>query len=92
MVVIMNTDITSIKDALMFPSVEGNVKEMRLRMLLHDIRKAADEGKRGVSIPMYKISALHMPTLEREILEPAGFKTSEVKEETGVAKLYISWQ
>lgn len=92
MVVIMHTDITSIKEALMLPSVEGNIKEMQLRMLLHSIRQAADEGESGVSLPMYKMSALHMPTLEHEILEPAGFKTSEFKEETGVKKLCISWQ
>lgn len=92
MVVLMKTDITSIKDALMLPSVEGNNKEMQLRMMLHSIRQAADEGESWVSIPLCKMSALHMPTLENEILKPAGFKTSEFKEETGVKKICISWQ
>lgn len=89
MVIIMSNSIESIMKTSEF---NGTAKEMQLRMVLHSIRQAADEGESEVFIPLYKMSALHMPTLEREILEPAGFKTSEVKEETGVAKLYISWQ
>ena len=83
----------SIESIMKTSAFNGTAKEMRLRVLLHDIRKAADEGDSGVSIPMYKLSALHMSTLEHEILEPAGFKTSEFKdEESGVKKLHISWQ
>lgn len=66
---------------------------MQLRMLLHDIRQAADEGESEILIPLYKLPALHTPTLEHEILEPVGFKISEFKDEdTGVRKLCISWR
>lgn len=85
----MSNSIESIMKASAF---NGTAKEMQLRMVLHSIRQAADEGESEVSIPLYKMSALHMPTLEHEILEPAGFKTSEFKEETGVKKLCISWR
>ena len=86
---VITMDMKSIIEAL--KCYEGTVKEMQLRFMLHEMRKAADEGESGVSIPMYKIP-LHMPTLEHEILEPAGFKTSESKEKSGVKKLHISWQ
>lgn len=70
----------------------GTVKEMQLRMLLHDIRQAADEGESDILIPLYKLPVLHMPTLEHEILEPVGFKTRKFKDEDGVQKLCISWR
>lgn len=81
----------SIESIMKTSAFNGTAKEMQLRMLLHDIRQAADEGESGVSVPMYKMSALHMPTLENEILKPAGFKTSEFKGED-IVTLCISWQ
>ena len=74
-----------------FTHVIGTSKEMLLRMLLHSIRQAADNGDSGISIPMYKINKLHVPTLDHEILELAGFKTIEFKDKDGVKKLRISW-
>ena len=88
MVVIMN----SIESIMKTSAFNGTAKEMQLRMVMSIIRKAADEGESGISIPMYKMSALHMPTVEHEILEPSGFQTNEFQEETGVKKLHISWQ
>ena len=70
---------------------EGTAKEMQLRTLLYSVREAADNGDSGVSIPMYKINKLHVPTLEHEILELDGFKTIEFKDTDGVKKLRISW-
>lgn len=69
----------------------GTAKEMQLRILLHFIRQAADNGNSSVSIPMYKINKFHVPTLDHEILELAGFKTIEFKDTDGVKKLRISW-
>lgn len=80
---------SSIKKSIKY--YEGTAKEMQLRILLHSIRQAADEGESGVSIPQYKLSALHMPTLENEVLNPDGFKTSKFKDEDNVVYLCISW-
>ena len=85
--------MNSIESIMKTSAFNGTVKEMQLRMLLHNIRQAADEGESEILIPLYKLPALHMPTLEHEILEPVGFKTSEFKDEdTGVQKLCISWR
>ena len=70
---------------------EGTAAEMQLRGLLHSIRQAADNGDSGVSVPVYKIIKLHVPTLEHEILEPDGFKTVRFNDKDGVKKLRISW-
>ena len=84
--------ITSIEDMMKFSGYKGTAKEMQLRMLLHEIRQAADEGKGQTNIYEYKLSALHMPTLRNEILKLAGFQTSETVEEGSEMKiLCISW-
>lgn len=84
--------MNSIESIMKTPAFNGTVKEMQLRMLLHDIRQAADEGESEILIPLYKLP-VHVPTLEHEILEPAGFKTKKFKDEdTGVQKLCISWR
>ena len=84
--------ITSIEDVLKTSAYRGNVKEMQLRMLLNEIRQAADEGKSQTNIYEYKLSALHMPTLRNEILKFAGFQSNEFVEDGSELKmLCISW-
>ena len=75
-----------------FSGYKCTAKEMQIRMLLHEIRKAADEGKGQINIYEYKLSALNIPTLRNEILKFAGFQTSETVEEGSEMKmLCISW-
>ena len=84
--------IMSIESTLKLPKVRGTVKEMQLRFMLHEIRKAADEGKRQTTIYEYKLSALNIPTLRNEILKFAGFQSNEFVEDGSEMKmLCISW-
>jgi len=69
----------------------GTVKEMQLRFLFATIRSAADSGKRQVIVEIYKIEYLHMPTLVKEILEPAGFEVSEARNDIGQSAILIGW-
>ena len=82
----------SIESTLKLPKVRGTVKEMQLRFMLHEIRKAADEGKSQTTIYEYKLQALHIPTLRNEILKLAGFQSNEFVEDGSEMKmLCISW-
>ena len=86
------TQITSIEDVLKTSAYRGNAKEMQLRMLLNEIRQAADEGESQTTMYEYKLSALHMPTLRNEILKLAGFQSGEFVEDGSELKmLCISW-
>lgn len=72
---------------------EGRAEEMQIRVLLHEIRVAADRGDMEVFIPLYKISKLHLPTLRLEVLELSGFKSQEYEssEIPGQKMLRICW-
>ena len=72
---------------------EGTAEEMQIRIMLHEIRKAADNGHMEVCIPVYKLSKLHLPTLRFEVLELSGFKSEEYEsvEIKGQRMLRISW-
>ena len=71
----------------------GTVKEMELRYIFAAIRKAADNMERYVEFPTHDISNLHMPTLEHEILRPAGFKFKFLPAKKGsvVDNIIIFW-
>ena len=72
---------------------EGTGREMQLRVMLHDMKEAADDGKLSVCIPEYKLNKLHMPTLRYEILKLSGFESEEFEsaEIKGQRMLRISW-
>ena len=81
-----------------FENVEygkGTVKEMQLRYVFAEIRKAADNCKKYVKIPKYKVSHLHVPTLEHEILRPAGFEfkllTPDNDQNVPVDTILVCW-
>lgn len=69
---------------------------MQLRFMLHEIRKAADEGMGYVNIYKYELSALSMNTLTNGILRLAGFKSREFvkkdkEKKSEIEMLNISW-
>ncbi len=70
---------------------KGTVKEMQLRWLFSTIRNAADSCKRQTIVEVYKIENLHLPTLVKEILEPAGFEVSEARNDIGQSAILIGW-
>ena len=71
---------------------KGTVLEMQLRVALSDVRKAADEGKTEVVIPVYKVGKWHLPTLMYEVLKPAGFEVHLTKNQTTNAKaILVRW-
>ena len=89
------------KGGSMFESFEnmqygkGTVKEMQLRYVFAQIRKAADNSMKYVKIPKYKIQHLHIPTLEFEILRPAGFEfkllTPDNDQNVPVDTILVCW-
>ena len=87
--------VITMKSALNFliESNLGTAKEMQIRFVLHEIRKAADNGEKEVCIPVYKISKLHLPTLRFEGLKLSGFDSGEFESEEikGQKMLRISW-
>ena len=74
---------------------KGTVEEMQLRYVFAAIRKAADDCKKYVKIPKYDINHLHIPTLEFEILRPAGFEfkllTPENDQQVAVDTILVCW-
>jgi hypothetical protein len=69
----------------------ATVTEMQMRWLLATIRAAADSCNRQVTVEVYKIENLHMPTLVKEILEPSGFEVTETKNDIGQKSITIGW-
>lgn len=87
MVITMESIIKALK------CYEGTSREMQLRVMLHEMKAAADDGKMSVCIDCYKLSKLHMPTLRFEILKLSGFESEEFEssEIPGHKMLRISW-